>query len=184
MNLNKPISYTGWIIKKDLIRKWKDSGLLDGLYWAGIDPAIDDWPSVLPIARRMFPQLVANDIITVQPMDEPIFINLDDITMEVTYDYNPDLFAVESVKPKSCILPIKKPVSFSIWKFLKNNPQIKELRLGVKSFDPGYIWAPYIPIMVTPSIVDENVFEPRNLITTRYATTTTINSDFYENVRF
>ncbi len=45
----------------------------------------------------------------------------------------------------------------------------------------GYIFAPYIPLQVTPTIYESNNFQPRESIMSRY-TTRMVNNRFYGTI--
>lgn len=56
--------------------------------------------------------------------------------------------------------------------------------LGLKGesyMDAGYVWAPYVPLQITPSFMDPNDFSIRKGMRTRYARKLT-RSDFYGNL--
>lgn len=51
------------------------------------------------------------------------------------------------------------------------------------TLDAGYVYAPYIPLMMTPTIVETlPTFGPTSTITSRYAEKI-LNTDFYEHVQ-
>ncbi len=52
---------------------------------------------------------------------------------------------------------------------------------GNTMFDTGYVYSPYIPLYVTPTIIDVNNFTPRRGIMSRYARKL-ISNDFYATV--
>lgn len=52
---------------------------------------------------------------------------------------------------------------------------------GGSFFDTGYIYAPYIPLMITPTFMDPNDFTPRRGMMTRYGKKL-ISSDFYVTI--
>jgi len=60
-----------------------------------------------------------------------------------------------------------------------------QMLIGLKGgsyLDAGYVWAPYIPLQVTPTFLDPNDFSFRKGLRTRYAKKT-LRSEFYGQVR-
>ena len=53
---------------------------------------------------------------------------------------------------------------------------------GGSYLDAGYVWAPYIPLQVTPTFLDPNDFSFRKGLRTRYAKKI-LRSEFYGQVR-
>lgn len=56
---------------------------------------------------------------------------------------------------------------------------------GQNFIDTGYVWAPYAPLLITPTISELNDFTPRQIVLTRY-TDKEVNPDYYSvfNVDF
>lgn len=52
---------------------------------------------------------------------------------------------------------------------------------GTSYMDAGYVWAPYVPLQITPSFMDPNDFSIRKAMRTRYARKLT-RSDYYGNL--
>lgn len=105
---------------------------------------------VFPIIRRVVARTIALDLVTVTPMEPPLNIELNEIWPNHA---NPDYFGPLS-EMKKCFLP--KPVTFKRWYKEKNDPGI------------GMIFAPYIPMMVTSPLVNED-FLRANIISSRYS---------------
>lgn len=107
------------------------------------EPTIDllmDVIYVLPQARRIHAQLLANELPAVEPMDDEIFEPRRGLLAHwgtILYtDINTNYFSeiyIHPTKPN-----IKKPKTYKHWR----------LKLySVENFpDNGYVWAPYIPI--------------------------------------
>ena len=53
--------------------------------------------------------------------------------------------------------------------------------MGRRALEAGYIFAPYIPLQLTPSVYDSNDFQPTEGVMTRYVTRT-VNNRFYGNI--
>jgi len=49
---------------------------------------------------------------------------------------------------------------------------------GQNFIDTGYVWAPYIPLLITPTISELNDLTPRQILLTRYADEE-VNPDYY-----
>lgn len=58
----------------------------------------------------------------------------------------------------------------------------RKIYRGEQFLEPGYIFAPYIPVMVTPPIVSENNYQPTRGLMSRYAKKT-IDEKFYGTIR-
>jgi len=117
-----------------------------------------------PVAR-----LIANDIVTVQPMDIPL-------PRGELYFFD---FVYNPATHHTIIEQIPKPVTYKLWK------DMKELAAyfvgGRQIMDVGYIWAPYLPMMLEPEIINEPNPQLNTLMRSRYARAT-INPNFYEPI--
>lgn len=62
-----------------------------------------------------------------------------------------------------------KPVTIRTRKPIGTVSQIKQTSEGIHpTFDTGYFYAPYIPLITTPIFIDPDSFSPRKGILTRY----------------
>lgn len=102
-------------------------------------PTIDllmDVITVLPLVRRVIPQLIGDDLLPMAPINNDIdehFMPRWEITLNM-----PDYFGTINIERTKPI--IKKPKTYNHWR----------LKLySVENFlDAGFIWAPYIPINI------------------------------------
>ncbi len=152
MTIEKPISFHSW--------KFPDSFIWDGIF---------------PMVRRIHAQLIGLDLVPVQPLGPPLAL--------LDAPYYPEIFyRKEKWEPN-------KPKSWQHWVIQKKwektglldglHPPIlsdNEFRRGI----PGYIYAPYMPVMITPPIVEED-FAPARQIASRYARRM-VNNNFYTSI--
>ena len=123
-------------------------------------PANDFW---IPVRGNRNPR-PEMEIIPVQPLNPPqaplgLLYYLD-----FTYESN-------ATHPR-----FKKPKTFEQWKSLKT---LKHR--NVTLLEPGLIYAPYIPMMVTPPIIQEGDFQPRQGLLSRYAQRA-VNPNYFDRI--
>jgi hypothetical protein len=116
----------------------------------------------LPLARRVMPNLVANDLVQVQPINLPV-----GMLMHLNY--------VEVEEYTSLINRIKKPISYNVWRILHNNYGILTLN-GL--YNSQYVYTPYIPLQTTPITIES---ANRIGISSRYATKK-VNNSYYTSI--
>ena len=106
-------------------------------------PTIDllmDVITILPLARRVVPQLIGDDLLPMAPInndiDEP-FMPRHELRARWEIMLNmPDHFGTINIERTKPI--IKKPKTYNHWRLKV---------YSIENFlDAGYIWAPYIPI--------------------------------------
>lgn len=145
MNIPKPISYYQWKHPEEA----DPTGLFDGI--------------MAPLVRRVGAQLIGLDLVPVQPLAAPRGVL-----------FFPGDMIINDTHPKNIIERLAKPQPYSKWKRLKilqkkwEDSGVLEGLRGEELFEQGLIYAPYIPMMVTPTIVEGDV-QPRAEIATRYA---------------
>ena len=97
-----------------------------------------------PLVRRVFANVLGNELIPVQPMDPPDAFNFVMDFWEGRFYEEPN------------ILDIKKPNTFKEWRRIKrivDQYGLAGIRKGSEYMDPGFVFAPYIPMLVADHIV-------------------------------
>jgi hypothetical protein len=135
MIIPKPLTYNQWKFRENHII------LFDNI--------------MFPLISRVAARAIGLDLVTVQPMPAPNFI---------------DYFGDNPIE-NDIIKNIKKPVSYSSWRRVKN--VFDDLQNGI-------IFSPYIPLMVTPQIIGGDTI-PRQNIATRYANRI-VNNSYYGRI--
>jgi len=65
---------------------------------------------------------------------------------------------------------IDKPLTYSMWRYMKKHNldgSVLPWRRGKSFMDPGFIWAPYIPVPIIAPIIDET-WAPTQPLRSRY----------------
>jgi hypothetical protein len=130
---------------------------------------------IFPLIRRVAAQVVGLDLVAVQPMVAPV---------------GRLMFPMGgNWAERRSILDFDKPIPYKNWKQRKEIAKkwsesgvldgITGLR-GQQVLDPGYIYAPYVPVMLTPTI-EERDFAPRRQLSSRYAIRM-VNNNFYGTI--
>lgn len=112
---------------------------------------------IMPLVRRVFANTIGLDLVAVQPMARPRGLL-----------FYPDYLGYHDVLPPDFIARLPRPPSYLRWKELRKWEGVGLLGVrGHQMLDPGYVFAPYIPMMELPLTVARD-FEPRAGIALRY----------------
>lgn len=131
---------------------------------------------IFPLIRRVAAQVVGLDLVAVQPLGPPV---------------GRLMFAMGgNWAERRSILDFNKPIPYKNWKQRKDIQKKWEesgVLDGIRApfrndveLEPGYVYAPYIPLMITPPIQEGN-FAPRGQLTSRYARRM-VNNNFYGTI--
>ena len=120
---------------------------------------------ILPIARRFAAATMGLDLVTVQPMAGPVG----------------NLFFLDQPPPIATFKSkwnFEKPITFKWWRIQQQYKALGiKIHKGSELLTPGYIYAPYVPMMREPAII-EGDFTPRQGILSRYSTRI-VNQDYF-----
>ena len=161
MSIPKPITYHQWNHPEEYILA-ESQELFDNI--------------LFPLAQRIANRTIDLDLVQVQPMAAPQI----DVLPWLYFDVNP-------AHPRTIVEHIPKPLLYKKWK--QQQAIIKKWKdsgilEGVRGnqFEPGYAYAAYIPVVLTPEVICSPNFNPNRAIRSRYAISLA-NNNFYDTVR-